>query len=334
MTRNLRLAFGGLLVATGMTLLLAALVISVGCTGRVSRSLGLLREVSVVTDSRDEVEPLLRRVLQREIRTPQPEPEFRLRFGGPDRFFALSRMRLVLIVGTAQDSLVQQILGARVDSLPEGEYGLFRFPNAWAANQWVVLFVARERGLLVSGLERYAARIHATLTGVVFDQMTQATYLPGVNRELTDSIGRFGFTIDIPRKWQLRQELAAEHFIYAFGHFPDRGVFAYWEDSTRVLAADGVLSLRNALTGRFYNGDSVEQESVVLDTIEFAGVQTLRLRGVWQNRKEVIGGPFVAYAFNLQGRFFLLDGVVYSPGEKKLDRLFQVEAVLRTFVPR
>lgn len=320
--------------ATGLAAALVVAALVAGCAGRVSRSLGLLREVSVVTGYQAEVEPVLRRMLQREMRTPQPEPEFRLRFGGFDRFPALSRMRLVLVVGVAGDSLVRQILGVRADRLPEGEYGLFRFPNAWAANQWVVVFVARERAMLIEGLERYAARIRATLTDVVFDQMTDATYLLGVNRELTDSIGRFGFTFDVPGKWQLSMEHSEQHFVYAFGHFPDRGVFVYWEDSTRLPTADGVVALRDLLTGRFYDGDSVERESVIADTIEFAGRPTLRLRGVWQNKREVIGGPFVTYAFNLQGRFFLLDGVVYSPGEKKLDRLFQVEAVLRTFAPR
>mgnify|MGYP000598558685 CR=1 FL=1 len=324
--RNLRLAAG--------VVLAAAAVLTAACTGRVSRSLGLLREVSVVTGYQDEVEPLLRRILQREIRTPQPEPEFRLRFGGTDRFAALSRMRLVLVVGTAKDSLIRQILGPRADSLPDGEFGLFRFPNAWAANQWVVVFVAKDRMLLSDGLERYTARIHATLTGVVFDQMTQATYLLGVNRELTDSIGQLGFTIDVPRKWLLRQEHSAERFIYMFGHAPDRSVFVYWQDSVGALSPERVIELRDGLTGRFYNGDSVDRTAVVLDTFEFAGVPALRIRGVWQNRREVIGGPFVSYAFNLQGRFFLLDGLVYAPGEKKLDRLFQVEAILRTFAPR
>ncbi|MEO0085102.1 MAG: DUF4837 family protein [candidate division WOR-3 bacterium] len=326
-TCDLRLAAG---VVSALTV--AALVS--GCTGRVSRSLGLLREVSVVTDYRDEVEPVLRQMLQHEIRTPQPEPEFRLRFGGVDRFSSLSRMRLVLVVGVAADSLIRRILGSRADVLPEGDYGLFRFPNAWAANQWVVVFVARERKMLVEGLERYAARIRATLSNIVFDQMTQATYLLGVDHELTDSIGHFGFTIDIPRKWQLRLEHAEQRFVYAFTHFPDRGVFVYWEDSTRTLAVDSLLALRDRLTGRFYDGDSLERESVTMDTVEFVGGPVLRLRGVWQNRREVIGGPSVAYAFNLQGRFFLLDGIVYAPGEKKLDRLFQVEAVLRTFAPK
>jgi hypothetical protein len=77
----------------------------------------------------------------------------------------------------------------------------------------------------------------------------------------------------------------------------------------------------------------VDRGSVRVDTIEFLGVPGLRLRGVWQNQRQVIGGPFVLYAFNYQERFFILDGMVFNPGQKKLSSLFQVEAIIRTFVP-
>ncbi|MBM3315986.1 DUF4837 family protein, partial [candidate division WOR-3 bacterium] len=70
------------------------------------------------------------------------------------------------------------------------------------------------------------------------------------------------------------------------------------------------------------------------ESIGFMGGPCLRLRGVWQNPGEVIGGPFVSYSFSYQGRFFMLDGTLFNPGERKLDNLFQLEAVIRTFTPR
>lgn len=306
----------------------------VSCTGRVPRSLGPLREVTVITDYWPIVAKAVEGILTREIRTPQPEPEFRLRVGGFDRFNALSRLRLVFLIGTSQDTLLRRILGDKLDSLPENNFGLFKFPNAWVDNQWVLVFVAADTANLVPGLILYARRIHQTVTEMVIDQLNRATYLRGGEKELTAKLsGQFFGTIDVPRGWRLQDKDSVERFVYIFTHNPDRSIFVYWEDSTRELDWESLLDLRDRLTGRFYDGDSADRAIVLIDTIQFLGVPTLRVRGVWQNRRAILGGPLVFYAFNYQGRFFMVDGVVFNPGEKKLSSLFQVEAIIRTFLP-
>jgi len=304
------------------------------CTSRVPSSLGPLREITIITDYWPVVGNKVEEILAQEIPTPQPEPEFRLRVGGFDRFVALSRLRLVLLIGTPQDTILRQILGKKLDSLTDGNYGLFKFPNAWVDNQWVLIFVAPDTGNLVLGLTRYARRIHQTVTEMVLDQMRRATYHRGLEEELTAKLGKqFFWTIDVPRGWQLQMKDSANRFVYIFNHYPDRSIFVYWSDSTIELNRDSVLNLRDRLTGKFYEGDSVDHNFVLTDTVQFLGVAALRIRGVWQNRTAVIGGPFVCYAFNYQGRFFMVDGLVFNPGEKKLSSLFQVEAIIRTFLP-
>lgn len=304
------------------------------CTGRVPRSLGPLREVTVITDYWPVVAKSVEGILAQEIRTPQPEPEFRLRVGGFDRFSSLFRLRLVFLIGTSRDTILRRILRNKLDSLPEGNFWLFKFPNAWVDNQWVLIFVATDTANLVPGLTLFARRIHQTATEMVLDHTSRATYLWGVEKELTAKLNeQFFWTIDVPRGWRLQDRDSAERFVYIFTHYPDRSIFVYWEDSTMELDWESMLNLRDRLTGRFYDGDSADRGMMRIDTIQFLGVSALRVRGVWQNRQAVLGGPFVCYAFNYQGRFFMVDGVVFNPGEKKLSSLFQVEAIIRTFLP-
>ncbi|HDQ99585.1 MAG TPA: DUF4837 family protein, partial [candidate division WOR-3 bacterium] len=92
--------------------------------------------------------------------------------------------------------------------------------------------------------------------------------------------------------------------------------------------------LRAGLAARYYDGDFILDSLRESGFIEFLGDSCLRVTGIWQNRAAGIGGPFVSYALHYQGRFFLLDGLVYNPGRKKLDGLLQAEAVMRTFTPR
>lgn len=265
-------------------------------------SLGPLREITIITDYWPVVGNKVEEILAQEIPTPQPEPEFRLRVGGFDRFVALSRLRLVLLIGTPQDTILRQILGKKLDSLTDGNYGLFKFPNAWVDNQWVLIFVAPDTGNLVLGLTRYARRIHQTVTEMVLDQMRRATYHRGLEEELTAKLGKhFFWTIDVPRGWQLQMKDSANRFVYIFSHYPDRSIFVYWSDSTIELNRDSVLNLRDRLTGKFYEGDSVDHNFVLTDTVQFLGVAALRIRGVWQNRTAVIGGAICLLCLQLSG---------------------------------
>ena len=307
----------------------------VGCPGRTVPAVGPLREVTVATDDWGGVEDAVRGILQQRIATPQPEPEFRLRVFTLDQFKTYSLFRTLLMVGTTDDSVIRGVLKERVDSLPGGNYGLFRIPNPWADNQVLLVFAAREPGALVPGLEEYADRIREAFRSAVLDHCRRAVYHRGHNRAAEDSLrDRFAFGVDVPKSWWLRQDFADERFVYLYGHHPDRNVFVYWEEGGRELEPAEMWRLRDSLTGLFYDGDSVPDTLRSADTVEFLGGPCLRQTGIWQNEKDVLGGPVVNYAFNHEGRFFMLDGLVYNPGRPKLDGLYQVEAVMRTFTPR
>ncbi|MEO0074284.1 MAG: DUF4837 family protein, partial [candidate division WOR-3 bacterium] len=148
-------------------------------------------------------------------------------------------------------------------------------------------------------------------------------------------IRRYRFALDVPAHWLVEMRHDTARFVYIYSHYPDRSVFVFWSDSFVPLQLGSILALRNRLTQAFYDGDVVNEDvPVVAETISFLSSYCLRSRGVWRNQRMVIGGPFVNYCFVHQGRFFMLDGMLFSPGEEKLDNLFQLEAVIRTFTPR
>jgi hypothetical protein len=310
-------------------------VLLIACGGLpTSRLMGPLREVTVISSEWGEIEPTVRSILQEPVQTPQPEPEFRLRVGTAGKFDTYSRFRILFIIGTSQDTLIHQILGTRADSLSEGGFGLLRVPNPWLKGQFALIFIARDTGQLVPGLEIYAARIRQTLREIVLDQMARAVYIEGVDKKLTAEFRtRYGFTIDVPRRWLLNQDHADSGFVYLYGHVPDRNVFVFWQDRTRALVPESLAVLRDRLTGRYYNGDSIDQKFLQAETIAFLSGPCVRLSGVWRNDRDVIGGAFVNYSFNFRGRFYMADGLVFNPGKPKLDALAQTEAVIRTLTP-
>lgn len=315
--------------------LLAAAVFGLACSSPGQRLIGPLREVTVISAQWDELEPTVRSILQGPVATPQPEPEFKVRVGTAGKFDTYSKFRILLIIGTNQDTLIRQILGERADSLSGGDFGLLKVPNPWLKDQSALIFIVRDTAKLVPGLEVYAARIRQTLRGIVLDQMAKAVYIEGVDKKLTAEFRtRYGFTIDVPRRWFLNQDHAADGFIYLYGHVPDRSAFVHWQDTTRALVPESLAVLRDRLTGHYYDGDSIDARFLRAETIAFLAGPCVRLSGVWKNDRDAIGGAFVNYSLNFRGRFYMADGLVFNPGKPKLDALAQTEAVVRTLTPQ
>jgi hypothetical protein len=305
------------------------------CSSPGRNLIGPLREVTVVSAQWEELESTVRSILQGPIPTPQPEPEFKVRAGTAGKFDTYSKFRVVFLIGTVRDTLIRQILGPRADSLSEGDFGLLKVPNPWLKDQFALIFIARDESNLVPGLQIYAGRIRQTLRDIVLGQMVKAVYIEGVQSKFTDEFGqKYSFTIDVPRRWHVNEDSAGANFLYLYGHVPDRNVFVHWQDTALALAPESLAVLRDRLTGRFYEGDSIDRRFLRSETIAFLAGPCVRLSGVWKNDSEMIGGPFVNYSFNFRGRFYMVDGLVYDPGKTKLDALTQTEAVIRTLTPR
>jgi Domain of unknown function (DUF4837) len=317
-----------------VTLMLLGLL-AISCTPVTPNLIGPLREVTVITSRWDKVDSTLVHIVQQPVPTPQPEPEFGLRVGDPAKFETFSKFRILLLIGLPGDSLIRQVLGAAADTLVPARYNLLKVPNPWVQGQFALIFLARDTSQLVPGLVAYAGRLRATLREIALGQLARAAYVEGVDKGKSEELSRdLAFTFDVPRRWIVDRDYVGAGFLSVFVHFPDRGVFIYWSDTTRTLASEKLAGLRDSLTGRYYSGDSIDTQFTSVDTIEFLSRPCVRLSGVWMNEREGIGGPFVNYSFNYQDRFYMLDGYVYNPGKKKLSDLIQVEAVIRTFTPR
>ena len=93
----------------------------------------------------------------------------------------------------------------------------------------------------------------------------------------------------------------------------------------------GALAKRDYLTARYYDGDYILQELTTAEPIEFANMRGIRLRGVWQNDSLVAGGPFLSYFLESGDSLYVIDGIVFNPGERKTDHLTTIEVIMNSF---
>ncbi len=309
------------------------------CSPQLPTAIGPIREVVLVTDYHDLIDSTAQKILQNSIYTPQPEPEFLIRYEPLSRLKAVASFHIILLVGTANDDIIQQLCGERLQGLDKDTFKLLAISEPWAKNQKVLIFVTQKESLLVNGLNKFSARLRLTLQQYALAQMHRLTYQRGYNRRLKEKLlGKYGWAFNFPYGFRLVDKYELDKFIYLVTHNPDRSVFVYFEQKTRPLLKELLLSLRDSLTQQFYEGDFVVKELCQADTVRFqfftaetVAVLALKIRGVWQNQNLVAGGPFVAYCFNYQNRFYFLDGMAFNPGKYKLDNLNQLDVILQTF---
>lgn len=96
------------------------------------------------------------------------------------------------------------------------------------------------------------------------------------------------------------------------------------------------MQKRDSLTKIYYDGDYIFEDSIIQTkekVVDFNGRYAIRLDGVWQNDKNIAGGPFRTFGFYNKGdgRMYLVDCAIVAPGERKWPYMRQVEAMAYTF---
>jgi len=296
-------------------------------------SLGRARDVLVFTEHEELIEQEMAFVLGRQVFTPQPTKEFIVRYMEPAELANRLTRHGILIVGFENDSLINSLFP---DLSANDSFALYRINDVWAKNQSILVFMARDTLSMLVGLKAVREKIHETFKFRLLERLERMTYTEGEEEKLSEEIQNYGFKLRIPKDWWLMKQHADNNFIWVHTHNPDRSIFIYWEDNQRDdITREEMLALRDSLTVLFYEGDYLDSTFSTAGPSYFRGNKAIRIEGVWQNDTLVAGGPMVTYAFNEQGRFYMIDAMLFypAPPTKKVFWLNQLEVILATFEP-
>ena len=81
------------------------------------------------------------------------------------------------------------------------------------------------------------------------------------------------------------------------------------------------------------HGDTLLEERTRIDSVRWPASDVLRLRGVWQNRREVGGGPLLTFFVHDQRRqrLYGVQCQLFAPGIAKRGWMRELEALATTF---
>jgi hypothetical protein len=317
-----------------------------GC-GVKRQSLGSRNKIVVIADSSlfAEIEPDLSKMLCQELYTPQPEPIFSLMLQTPTELEKLTRFPNLLIVGTLEstgkmgDLLGKFLSGPSLKRVQADSAFLFNKENAWAYDQMLAVLVSKDKETLLQNISANGQAVfdlfdrheRKAVLKMLFDRYEQKEIPKRLMNE-------HGWSVRVQHDYFIAVDSSAVRSVWLRRMDPQRSLFIYWEpcNDPSVLSKEWMMDRRQQFSIKFFDGDYVYEDSTITvqeKVVDFCNRYAIRLDGVWQNDKYTMGGPFRSYGFYNESdkRLYLIDLLVYAPGERKYQFLRQLDCMAATF---
>ena len=292
-------------------------------------SVGRPRDVAVISTTVDTV--LVQRTIQIYNYYPQREPTFIFIFAPITGMKNVSNFSTVFLYGSLEDSFIKTLLNAKArEATQKDTITLFKINNVWAKDQNVVILAVSHPEYLEAAMVRCKDTIKKLLEGSYYENLKKGYYEQGIDQPIKTTLAQYGFTVDLQKGWLVDSTFRKERFIFVHTHFPDRSIFFYKERMSGVLSDSFGFAKRNALTKKYYHGDYILKDLTSTENIEFHGMQGMRLKGVWQNDSLVAGGPFLSYFLIESDTLYIIDGILFLPGERKTDYFTAIEVIMNS----
>ena len=108
---------------------------------------------------------------------------------------------------------------------------------------------------------------------------------------------------------------------------------------TNRLNTEKIITIRDSVSKQKIPGPTKEtymstetQYKPVLVPTKIRKYKGLEVRGLWEVKKQFMGGPFINFSVvdSINNRILFFDGFVYSPGTEKASYIFEIEAIIKS----
>jgi hypothetical protein len=327
-------------------IIIILLLLTASCSTK-RDALGSPDKIIVVADSTQwlDIEDDVRAAMEKIIYSPQPEPTFSILQKNPDQLGKLQRFPNLLFVGTLDaDNDMRQLFEtvltddarARVE---QDSAFLFNKQDPWARHQLLGLVVSKDISTLKKNLQSQGEQLFNLYDEQVSANMFRQLFEHFEQKEISKSLmAKHGWNIRVQHDYHVAVDSSDLRTVWLRRFNPQRWISVYWEpvDDPSILSKEWMLSRRDEIIHPLYDGDYIYEDDVIKTqekVVNFNERYAIRLDGVWQNDKHVMGGPFRSFAFydENDGRLYLIDLAVFAPGRRKYQYLRQMEGIVSTF---
>lgn len=260
---------------------------------------------------------------------PQPEAFYKLIQVKEDGFISILKIHRNVFIITIDSSLQKPALEM--------------LQNVWSKPQRVVKIASPTVEGIKETFEENKDKILNLYDNAEMDRL-QKLYSKSKDIEAITAIEKkFGFSLNIPADYFVAIEKDNFIWLRRETNLESQGILIYAYPYTDTVAFNSrkIQSVRNQFTQLYVPGPSDSSFMAIADeyiepiarSVSLKNQPATELRGLWEVRKDFMGGPFVSYTFvdEKNNMVVTIDGYVYAPGINKLAMLKQVQSILLSF---
>ncbi|MDD5539233.1 MAG: DUF4837 family protein [Candidatus Marinimicrobia bacterium] len=275
------------------------------------------------------------------MRMPEFQPYFFKKWKPLDKFqHFLNYKNIILIADLNRNDLASEIargilpkenfLAAESDSIH-----MFAIPDNWAKGQMFVLIAGRDMQLVERSILEQKGWLYGKFEEKFEEGQSNYMYNRLEQFKLTEYFWqKYRWTMRIPRDYMIIKEMPEKNFVWLGRGLPYRWISVNWERGiqTEWMTNTGLYEKRNQI-GKLYDGVMTDKRFLGYQFIKFGEYDALKMYGLWYHEVETKGGPFETIAFYdwHTDRTFVIDMLMYAPGEKLSVMFRGLEILAKTF---
>ncbi len=311
-----------------LKIILILLIISfTGCQDKsLPHAAGNRDEVIVLVKEGDEnIAKFLSPYIEKEFFLPSREVVYYLNINDYSRITTYKLWRNLILIGYPGTSVDTFLSDKAKEEAKNG--AVFHEKDLFVKGQTVIVIYGQNRDSLKKLIDEYGETIYQILRNDEKERIKNLLYIDGEQKKKQEEMMKlYGASFRIPLGYKI--SVKERNIISYIRHYPDRLFTLYFELNGKIRDP---VKFRDSLFTIYFEADSVLKSHTTIDTVEFLGIRSLRIRGVWQNYGKVMGGPFVSYMFVKNNILYFIDGHLFSPQFKKWPYLEELQIILETF---
>ncbi len=320
--------------------------LSLQLTGCITQDASMGTEGSIVIAADEFDQPIIRPAVERTfgktIYTPQPESYFSIDWMDADKLSNKTASPLILLASSLEGDgpttrLIRKMLAPdALKGVELGDYVVFRRRDPWAAPQLLLILAGENRFELGKNAEEWADSLFNWAHEFEIKRLQKKIFRRGEQKDLSaELIEKYGFNIRIQHDYITAQENDSLQFVRLIRHIPERWIMVHWgvREAGEKLNADFIFKRRKKLGAAFLDPVETYNERWTGRKRIFKGNEAVEVNGIWATVGPTGGGPFYSIGIldSANDKYYLIDGAVFAPGEKKSPYIWQLRAILETF---
>ena len=308
--------------------ILIAALLFISCndgTKIVLASSGNLNEISIVVEDQlweGSIGKALTNILSKPIYgLPQQEPLFKLR-QIPPRVFSgfVTKSRTIIIIENNKQKHTRLLL------------------NKYASPQTVIVVSGMTSREIIEELKKHSKKIINNIKEAEIKEKQRRIRKSLSISQALDSI--FKIKLDYPSIY--RVAAVDRNFVWLRKDTKSGSVnLSVFQTplKTNRLNTEKIITIRDSVSKQKIPGPTKEtymstetQYKPVLVPTKIRKHKGLEVRGLWEVKKQFMGGPFINFSVvdSINNRILFFDGFVYSPGTEKASYIFEIEAIIKS----